>query len=66
VDIPNLAENAESGKVNAEVMLTLDEIEKRHIINVMSVFNNSVRKAASVLGLSERTLQRKLKKIKEE
>lgn len=66
VDIPALAENAERGKVNSEIMLTLDEVEKRHIINVMSVFNNSVRKAASVLGLSERTLQRKLKKIKEE
>ena len=66
VEIPLLAENAEKGKVNSEVMLTIDEIEKRHIINVMSVFNNNVRKAASVLGVSERTLQRKMKKIKEE
>jgi ActR/RegA family two-component response regulator len=46
-------------------MISLDEAEGKHIINVMSMVNNNVRKAAAVLGVSERTLQRKIKKIKE-
>lgn len=66
VDIPILSEQDEKGLVNSEIMISFEEAEKKHIINVMSVVNNNVRKAASVLGVSERTLQRKLKKIKEE
>ena len=46
-------------------MISLEESEEKHIINVMSSLNNNVRKAATVLGISERTLQRKLKKIRE-
>lgn len=46
-------------------MISLEEVENKHIINVMAMLNNSVRKTAAVLGVSERTLQRRLKKIKE-
>jgi transcriptional regulator with PAS, ATPase and Fis domain len=47
-------------------LVSIEEAEKKHIINVMGMLNNNVRKAASILGVSERTLQRKLKKIREE
>jgi DNA-binding NtrC family response regulator len=44
--------------------LTLEEVERAHIIRTMVMTNNNVQKAASILGISERTLQRKLKKIR--
>ncbi len=66
VDIPLLSEQDEKKFIDSEIMISLEEAKKKHVINVMSVVNNNVRKAASVLGLSERTLQRKIKKIKEE
>ena len=65
VDIPALEDQNEIEIVDSEIMISLEEAEERHIINVMSSVNNSVRKAATVLGISERTLQRKLKKIRE-
>jgi two-component system response regulator HydG len=65
VDIPLLSEQDEKKLVESEIMISLEESEGKHIINVMSLVNNNVRKAASILGVSERTLQRKLKKIKE-
>ncbi len=66
VDIPLLSEQDEKKFIDSEIMISLEEAKKKHVINVMSVVNNNVRKAASVLGLSERTLQRKIKKIKDE
>lgn len=65
VDIPQLSELDEKKYIDSELMISLDTAESKHIINVMSIVNNNVRKAASVLGISERTLQRKLKIIKE-
>jgi DNA-binding NtrC family response regulator len=65
VDIPLLSEQDEKKLVESEIMISLEEAEGKHIINVMSLVNNNVRKAATVLGVSERTIQRKLKKIKE-
>jgi two-component system response regulator HydG len=65
IDIPNLAEQDINKIEDSEVMISLEEAEEKHIINVMSLLNNNVRKAASVLELSERTLQRRLKKIRE-
>jgi len=50
----------------SEVLISFEEAEKKHIINVMGALNNNVRKTATVLGVSERTLQRKLKKIRED
>lgn len=45
---------------------TLEEIEKEHILKTLEITNQNVQKAANILGVSERTLQRKLKRIKEE
>lgn len=66
VEIPKLTDAKENELQKSEQLVTLDEAEKKHIINVMGILNNNVRKAATVLGVSERTLQRKLKKIREE
>jgi DNA-binding NtrC family response regulator len=66
VEIPRTSESKESELQKSELLVSLEEAEKKHIINVMGVLNNNVRKAATILGVSERTLQRKLKKIREE
>jgi DNA-binding NtrC family response regulator len=66
VEIPKVTEGHESELQKSELLISLEEAEKKHIINVMGMLNNNVRKAASILGVSERTLQRKLKIIREE
>jgi len=66
VEIPKVSESREMEMQKSELLISFDEAEKKHIINVMGALNNNVRKAASVLGVSERTLQRKLKKIRED
>lgn len=66
VEIPKANDGREIELQKSEVLISFEEAEKKHIINVMGVLNNNVRKAASILGVSERTLQRKLKIIREE
>lgn len=66
VDIPRVNDSREIELKKSEVLISFEEAEKKHIINVMGALNNNVRKAASVLGVSERTLQRRLKKIRED
>ena len=65
VEIPFLSEQDNNKFIDNDIMISLEEAENKHIINVMAMLNNSVRKTAAVLEISERTLQRKLKKIKE-
>lgn len=62
VEIPRASESIENEINKSELLVSFEEAEKKHIINVMGILNNNVRKAASILGVSERTLQRKLKK----
>jgi DNA-binding NtrC family response regulator len=66
VEIPKASESRELELQKSDLLISFEEAEKKHIINVMGILNNNVRKAASVLGVSERTLQRKLKKIRED
>ncbi len=47
-------------------LLTLDEAVKTHIKNIIQHTNGNIQKAAVILGISERTLQRRLKKIRDE
>jgi DNA-binding NtrC family response regulator len=44
---------------------TLNLAAEEHILNVMKSVGNSVQRAAPLLGVSERTLQRRLKAIRE-
>ena len=46
-------------------MVSLDLAAEEHILNVMRTVGNSVQRAAPLLGVSERTLQRRLKAIRE-
>ena len=46
-------------------LLTIAQAEEKHINFIMNHAQGNVTKAAAVLGISERTLQRKLKKIRE-
>jgi PAS domain S-box-containing protein len=45
-----------------ETSASLEEIEMQHISRLLGEFNNNRRKVAEALGVSERTLYRKLKK----
>lgn len=62
VEIPKTVDGKETELQKSEILISLEEAEKKHIVNVMGFLNNNVRKASSILGVSERTLQRKLKK----
>ncbi|MBP1683131.1 MAG: Response regulator, partial [Ignavibacteriaceae bacterium] len=66
VEIPKVTERREIEMQKSELLISFEEVEKKHIINVMGALNNNVRKVASILGVSERTLQRRLKKIRED
>ncbi len=44
-------------------LLTIDETVTNHILEIMNYTGGNVQKAAAILGISERTLQRRLQKI---
>jgi transcriptional regulator with PAS, ATPase and Fis domain len=46
--------------------LSLEKLEKTSILEALEKFNGNRKKTASVLGISERTLYRKINKIKKE
>jgi DNA-binding NtrC family response regulator len=52
----------EYGVISNRQLSSLEEVEKEHIIRVLSFTNYQLGKAARVLGLSRTTLWRKLKK----
>jgi DNA-binding NtrC family response regulator len=55
-----------NGNGNGKPKLTsLNSAAEEHIMNVMKTVGNSVQRAAPLLGVSERTLQRRLKAIRE-
>jgi DNA-binding NtrC family response regulator len=65
VELPdNYVKRAE--RKNSELKVAnLDDAVEDHIINVMKSVGNSVQRAAPILGVSERTLQRRLKAIRD-
>lgn len=50
----------------APQLLTIDELVKEHVKSVLKYMNGNIQKAAVILGVSERTLQRKIQEIKRE
>ncbi|HSD63788.1 MAG TPA: sigma-54 dependent transcriptional regulator [Ignavibacteriaceae bacterium] len=46
-------------------IITIDEVVKNHITHIMQFSRGNVQKAALILGLSERTLQRRLQRMRE-
>ncbi len=51
-------------KTEKESLITIDEAVKRHIVKIMEYTNQNIQKAAGILGISERTLQRRLQEIR--
>ena len=45
-------------------LVTINEAVKRHIIKIMEHTNQNIQRAALILGVSERTLQRRLQEIR--
>ena len=45
-------------------LVTIDDAIKLHIIRIMNHTNQNIQKAAAILGVSERTLQRRLQEIR--
>ena len=50
---------------NPVKLISIDDALEEHIKQVMKAVSNSVQKAAPILGVSERTLQRRLKAIRD-
>lgn len=47
-------------------VLTLDELERRHIAHVVRIESGNIDRAATRLGVSRSTLYQKLKRYREE
>jgi len=63
IDIPDLPKIMRySAIVKNGINRTLTEVEKEHIINVISLVNGNKTKAAEILGIDRKTLREKLKK----
>lgn len=65
IDLPTAIHTETSGSHEPGRLTTLDDIIEEHILFVMKSMGNSIQKAAPILGVSERTLQRRLKTIRE-
>ena len=66
IDLPPALHTSKENNTYEEGRLTtLDDAIESHILYVMKMMGNSVQKAAPILGVSERTLQRRLKTIRD-
>ena len=65
IDLPQEMRGYSEPDYETGKLATLEEIIEEHILFVMKKMGNNVQKAAPILGVSERTLQRKLKSIRE-
>lgn len=66
VELPYHKKEFKNDSEPSQKLLTLDNAIKKHIKEIIQHTNGNIQKAAVILGLSERTLQRRLKKIREE
>jgi transcriptional regulator with PAS, ATPase and Fis domain len=64
IDLP-VSKETIATKSDSE-LISLDEAEKKHILYVLNSVDWNVQKAAYILGVSERTMQRKIQKLKVE
>ncbi|UCH64631.1 MAG: sigma-54-dependent Fis family transcriptional regulator [Ignavibacterium sp.] len=65
IDLPEALHDAHDPDVETGKLTELENVIEEHIIYVMKKMGNNVQKAAPILGVSERTLQRRLKTIRE-
>ena len=66
IDIPDVVSEIALTAPTENNLITIDEAVKIHISKVMQYTNGNIQRAALVLGVSERTLQRRLQKIRQE
>lgn len=67
VELPSEKLNAKSpAHTSLQKLQTIDEAVKDHIRFVMEHVNGNIQKAAMILGVSERTLQRRLQQMRSE
>ena len=57
------ADGFQTGEIN---LLSIEDAVKKHIKNIMKYADGNVQKAAVILGVSERTLQRRLQQMRNE
>jgi transcriptional regulator with PAS, ATPase and Fis domain len=65
IDLPAALRNDKQSSTETGKLTSLDDALEEHIMYVMKMMGNSVQKTAPILGVSERTLQRRLKIIKD-
>ncbi len=66
IDIPDSFDIKGQSITSENNLITIDEAIKNHILHIMKHTKGNVQRAALILGVSERTLQRRLQKIREE
>lgn len=66
VELPSvmLKRNISAPAAGPDSLRTIEETVKEHIMYIMSQTEGNVQKAAGILGVSERTLQRRLQQIR--
>jgi transcriptional regulator with PAS, ATPase and Fis domain len=65
IDLPKEYLKPPENGNNKPKLTTLNLAAEEHILSIMKTVGNSVQRAAPLLGVSERTLQRRLKAIRE-
>jgi two-component system response regulator HydG len=65
IDLPAALHNDKQSSAETGKLTSLDDAIEEHVMYVMKMMGNSVQKTAPILGISERTLQRRLKIIKD-
>lgn len=61
IDLKQIAVKNQTDLINVNEVIPLEEIEKQAILNAINFTKHNKRKAAKLLGITDRTLYRKLK-----
>ncbi|MCH7962420.1 MAG: sigma-54-dependent Fis family transcriptional regulator [Bacteroidetes bacterium] len=65
IDLPAAVHSDKQWSTDTGKLTSLEDALEEHIMYVMKMMGNSVQKTAPILGISERTLQRRLKIIRD-
>ena len=65
IELPGNSFHKSNGGFDNNGLLTIEEAAQNHVMRIIQYTNGNVQKAAFILGVSERTLQRRIKKLKE-
>jgi transcriptional regulator with PAS, ATPase and Fis domain len=65
IELPGHSIKSFKGNYDTNGLLTIEEVTQNHISRIIQYTNGNAQRAAIILGVSERTLQRRLKRLKE-